>query len=386
MTPYIHVPHVFYPYFCSFSIEHKTCQYHCRSLGAVLDTLVKTSAKTAKQGENLQPDLVWNSRQADKLLNLLTAYLSGYVACRIFVPFSYPFLQLHFHQEQMLNLTFMNAEWSLVTHQHLCTVQSPVSIASLCVAVTSPSSPPTPRDSLGFYLLPCLFPCPLILSLSLIPAQSELFVKTPPQDGWMDTQRGIQLSANTIVLITGVKNANRWEAHAKMFSCQMWGRQNKMWDLIIWTKISHSGSCLTSWPLWRAVTEGPSCIFKLYMGGQVFDKGSLNLWTLTLIQTWPGCHRLADRHKVKADFQNKTRPVLHSLCQHEAPYVLGCVTHRCIFSCRGTTSTQRGILMQARTSNLISSHLFLREPLFHTKPHRMCTSDGAGIMSNMLER
>lgn len=142
--PYIHVPHVFYPYFCSFSIEYKTRQYHCRSLGAVLDTLVKTSAKTAKQGENLQPDLVWNSRQADKLLNLLTAYLSGYVACRIFVPFSYPFLQLHFHQEQMLNLTFMNAEWSLVTHQHLCTVQSPVSIASLCVAVTSPSSPPHP--------------------------------------------------------------------------------------------------------------------------------------------------------------------------------------------------------------------------------------------------
>lgn len=142
--PYIHVPHVFYPYFCSFSIEYKTRQYHCRSLGAVLDTLVKTSAKTAKQGENLQPDLVWNSRQADKLLNLLTAYLSGYVACRIFVPFSYPFLQLHFHQEQMLNLTFMNAEWSLVTHQHLCTVQSPVSIASLCVAVTSPSSPPPP--------------------------------------------------------------------------------------------------------------------------------------------------------------------------------------------------------------------------------------------------
>lgn len=32
------------------------------------------------------------------------------------------------------------------------------------------------------------FPCPLILSLSLIPAQSELFVKTPPQDEWIDTQ------------------------------------------------------------------------------------------------------------------------------------------------------------------------------------------------------
>lgn len=113
------------------------------------------------------------------------------------------------------------------------------------------------------------FPCPLILSLSLIPAQAELFVKTPPRDECFDTQRGIQLSANTIALITSVENANRWKTHAKMFSCQMWERHNKMWDLII----SHGGSCLTPWPLLRAVTGAPSCIFRLYMGGQVFDKG-----------------------------------------------------------------------------------------------------------------
>lgn len=155
--------------------------------------------------------------------------------------------------------------------EHLPNVQSPLSIASLCVML-SPSSPPPWLTGIPS-CVPSFFPCPLILSLSLIPAQSELFVKTPLQDEWMDTQRGIQLSANTIALITGVKNANRWEAHAKMFSCQMWGRQNKMWDLIIWRELSHSGSSLTPWPVLRAVTGGPSCIFKLYMGGQVFDKG-----------------------------------------------------------------------------------------------------------------
>lgn len=93
----------------------------------------------------------------------------------------------------------------LVTNQHLSNIQAPLYIASLCVvAVTSPSF--CPRDSLGFYpSVPSFFPCPLIL----IPTQSEPFVKTPPQDEWMDTQRRIQLPANTIALITGVKNANR---------------------------------------------------------------------------------------------------------------------------------------------------------------------------------
>lgn len=207
-------------------------------------------------------------------------------------------------------------------------LRSPLLHCVCCCHITPPWLTGIPSSVLSF------FPCPLILSLSLIPAQSELFVKTPLQDEWMDTQRGIQLSANTIALITGVKNANRWEAHAKMFACQMWGRQNKMWDLIIWRELSHSGSCLTPWPVLHAVTEGPSCIFKLYMGGQVFDK-----WGALTSEPWPWFkpgHRLADRHKVRSAFQNKTRPV-HSLCQHEAPYVLGCVTDRCIFCCTGTT-------------------------------------------------
>lgn len=155
-----------------------------------------------------------------------------------------------------------------------CATLSPRSPLLRCVCCCHITITPPPPWLTGIpSSVPSFFPCPLILSLSPIPAQSELFVKTPLQDEWMDTQRGIQLSANTIALIIAVKNANKREASAKMFSCKMWGRQNKMWDLIIWREISHSGSCLTPWPLLRAVTGGPSCIFKLYMGGQVFDKG-----------------------------------------------------------------------------------------------------------------
>lgn len=73
MMPNIHVPHLVDPYFCRFSNGCKTCQYHCKSLGAELDTLAETLVKTAKHEEKVQPDLVWNSKQADNLLNLSTA-------------------------------------------------------------------------------------------------------------------------------------------------------------------------------------------------------------------------------------------------------------------------------------------------------------------------
>lgn len=211
MMPYSHIWHVSYPYFCMFSNGQKTCQ---KSLGAMLDSLVDTSVKAAKHEAKLQPDLVWNCKQADKLLNLFTAYLSGYVACILFVLFSSPFLQLHFHQEQMLNMKFMNAVWSLVTHQHLCNVQSPVSIASVCVAVTSPSF--SPRDSLGIYPLSCLsFLAPSFSpSLSFLHNPSCLW-KLLRRTSGSTHKRRIQLSANTIALITGVKNANRWEAKCK---------------------------------------------------------------------------------------------------------------------------------------------------------------------------
>lgn len=55
-----------------------------------MDTLINTSVKTAKHEEKLQPDFMGNSKLAVKLLNLLKAYPSGYVACILFVLFSYP--------------------------------------------------------------------------------------------------------------------------------------------------------------------------------------------------------------------------------------------------------------------------------------------------------
>lgn len=324
-----------------------------------------------------------NSKQAVKLLNLLKAYPSGCVAWILFAVF------LSFPPTAFVPITNVKHEasdcgvkcgYEPTPEQHSGSARH-CFIVCCCCHITIVLPP---------WLTGILSLCPLFLSLPpsfSFPTQSELFVKTPPQDEWTDTQRRIQLPANTIALITGVKNANRWEAHAKMFSCQMWGRQNKMWDRIIWMGISPSAGCLTPWPLLHAVTEGPSCIFKFYMGGQVFDKGEpwpLNPWPW--FKPGPGCDRLADRHKVKSAFQNKTRPVLQSLCQHEDPCALGCVTDRCTFSCTGTTSTQRGSLMHTRTPNLISSHLVLRGPLFHTKPHRACTFDGAGIVSNTPER
>lgn len=111
----------------------------------------------------------------------------------------------------MLDMKFVTAVWSLVTNQHLSNIQAPLYIASLCVVVvTSPSF--CPRDSLGFYpSVPSFFPCPLIL----IPTQSELFVKTPPRDEWMDTQRRIQLPANTIALITGVEKCKQMRSPCK---------------------------------------------------------------------------------------------------------------------------------------------------------------------------
>lgn len=91
MIPFIHVQHVFYPYFhMDFSHGYRTCQSYCKSLGSVLDTLIDTSVKTAKHEEKLQPDFMRNSKLAVKLLNLLKGYPSGCVACILFVLFSYP--------------------------------------------------------------------------------------------------------------------------------------------------------------------------------------------------------------------------------------------------------------------------------------------------------
>lgn len=104
----------------------------------------------------------------------------------------------------------------------------------------------------------------------------------------------------------------------------------------------NSGSCLTPMAPVAHSDKGHSCLFKLYMWGQVFDEGGSNLWTLTLIQTWPCGPWSRDRHRVKSASNNKTWPVLHSsqlISINMKPLICCCLRETHIFLHRKNTQT-----------------------------------------------
>lgn len=137
------------------------------------------------------------------------------------------------------------------------------------------------------------------------------------------------------------------------------------------------------------MTAGPSCLFTLFFfGGQVCEVGGTNLWTFTL--QWPLSLNWSHRQiQAESSLHFRTWLDLFSI-----PFLCGASRlraaaheHNGIICSRTETTHINAASLQAQTQrgtaagqaiyrlNPITSHLFLREALFHTNPPSAWKSD-----------
>lgn len=173
--------------------------------------------------------------------------------------------------------------WSLATN--ITWVQSPISIASLCVAVTSPSF--SPRDSLGFYLLSCLsFLAP---SFSFRHNPSCLWKLLRGTSGW--THRGAFSFLQTQSLLSPAVKKKCKQMRSPCKNVLVSDVRESKQDVGSDHLNGDQPQCLLLNPVTPVVCSDrgvPPASLSSIWEAKCLTRGSLDLWTLTLIQTWTG--------------------------------------------------------------------------------------------------